>query len=325
MKRLIHTLLAAASMLLAGCFEKVYESTDYVLKPLSQALSGDVTVPIEGAVAYAFAADTALWGVASYEDALAGVITLKSDPSQRNTAPYATATPYEGEATSAGWIHMSISKATQMVVLVDPVSHLYAYTQQELPENLPALYVAVTFRPWKGGSSFQDGGSRKWSFYNDFYVAPQYLDCLVEPTVQNAEGEEATPIDSKSVKVYAYAADTTLWRIDSYADALAGIITSKRDPEQQRSEPSFRGYKESGSDRYKVTVSSTPLMFVVVDQSDRIYAYTQLEVDLEGEAPTLPVTFRPWTEAWIMKEEGWIHVDESRAPETDETTNTQRR
>lgn len=76
-------------MLFAGCFKEVSYRTDYVLKPLVQENSGDVAqlLPEGKAQAFAHAADTVFWEVASYEDALAGIITRRDNPSEKQTVP----------------------------------------------------------------------------------------------------------------------------------------------------------------------------------------------------------------------------------------------
>ena len=91
-KRTILFLTAAA--LLTGCFKDVSTTTNYVIKPLVQDLSGDPYLALEGVKAYAFAADTAFYTVASYADALEGVASLKGNPSER-LSPFVTAVPYE--------------------------------------------------------------------------------------------------------------------------------------------------------------------------------------------------------------------------------------
>ena len=173
-KRILPLLAAAA--LLAGCFKDVSYKTNYVLKPLAQAQTVDPVEPFEGLKAYAFDADTAFYTVASYEDALNGVIARKDDLSDRIASPVAAAEPCVREGT-VGWVQMPLSAETQMVVAVDPVNRVYAYTQQELDVNLPNLYVSLIFKPWKG-FSYKEGN---WSFYNEFYAPPVYLDCLIDP------------------------------------------------------------------------------------------------------------------------------------------------
>ena len=176
-KRTILFLTAAA--LLTGCFKDVSTKTNYVIKPLVQDLSGDPYLALEGVKAYAFNADTTFYTVASYADALEGIASLKDNPSEQ-LQPFATAEPYEREG-AAGWVQMPMSNSTQMVLAVDTEHKIYAYTQQELAENLPVLYVALPFKPWKEGFSYKDGN---WSYYNEFYTPPTYLDCFIEPAVQ---------------------------------------------------------------------------------------------------------------------------------------------
>lgn len=313
----------AAALLLSGCFEEVSYKTDYILKPMSKQNTGDPSEPIEGAQAYTYNVDTTLWTVASYEDALAGVVSLKENPAERMTAPAAVAVPYEREG-AAGWLQMRLKRSSQMVVVVDPARKIYAYTRQELSENVPQLFVSVLFEGWKEGFSYASG---KWSFYNQFYKPPIALDCFLQPEVQIEEGGASAPIASGKVTAYAVEADTTAWYIASYADAAGYTVTSKSDPEVKRS-ATFRAYKESDSDLYKMQVadeeSPLTLMVVVVDEADRIYAYTQKSVDLTGASPTYPVLFRPWLGAWIAEEDGWCFVDESRAPDEGSATSLNR-
>ena len=314
-KRILPLLAAAA--LLAGCFKDVSYKTNYVLKPLAQAQTVDPVEPFEGLKAYAFDADTAFYTVASYEDALNGVIARKDDLSDRIASPVAAAEPCVREGT-VGWVQMPLSAETQMVVAVDPVNRVYAYTQQELDVNLPNLYVSLIFKPWKG-FSYKEGN---WSFYNEFYAPPVYLDCLIEPSVHLAEGGETSEI--ANVKAYAYAADTTAFYIASYDDAVSGKLTAKTAGVTPPATP-FSAYEDKETGLYKMEVSSSTLMVVVVDRTNRLYAYSKQVVDLEGETVTLPVVFRPWRATWIYVEDGWRFVDASRAPETKPQTQSRRR
>lgn len=314
----------AAALLLWGCFKDVSYKTTYILKPLSQQQSGDVTLPVEGAQAFAYQVDTAEWTVASYADALSGVVTRKDDPSQRMTSPSSIAVPSE-EGGDGNWLQMPLSRESQMVVVVDPASRLYAYTQQKLAQNLSRTYVSILFKIWKEGLSYQDG---KWSFYNEFFQPKVTLPCYVVPQAQYEEAGELGQI--ALAKAYAYAADTTEWYIASYQDAVSGVITSKRDNTVRRDNPTFPAYKESDKNSYKMDVSGTPdapltLMVVAVDQSDGMYAYTKTEVDLAGDSRTFDIVFRPWFETWIAEENGWTVVDEHFAPPADDPQTTQKR
>ena len=85
MKRIGYILLTGLGLLASGCFKDTSIRTNYILKPLSQALSTDPYTPFEGLKAYSFDADTALYTVSSYEDALNGVISLKGRLFTKNT------------------------------------------------------------------------------------------------------------------------------------------------------------------------------------------------------------------------------------------------
>lgn len=317
-RRILYLLLAAAAA--AGCSKSVLRETDYVLKPLVQASSGDVMQPVEGALAYAFDADTAAWTVASYDDALAGVITSRTNPAERISAPYVAAEPLaEGEL--AGRLAMHLALPTQLVVAVDPADRLYAFTQFEMPDNLPAIYVTLPFRPYREGREYKEGD---WIFRNDFYAPPVELDCLVMPSVQQEEGADEVPLEvsASAVRAYAYAADTTLWRVASYQDALNGTITLKSDPDQRRDVPNFTAYPDG--DAYRMTVSSTPLMVVVVDRATARYAYRRFDVDLGGEPLAMPVVFRPWRGEYLYVDDGWRVVDEAFQLAAEAAQNPQR-
>lgn len=306
----------AAAALCGGCFKDVSYDTDYVLKPLVQERSGDAVVATPGALAYAFAADTVLWEVASYEDALAGVLTRKDDASQQ-LAPYVAAEPFaeggaDGEETGTeGWLRMRLDRASQAVLVVDPATRIYGLTQQAIPENLPRLYVSVVFKPWKEANYFRDGA---WDFYNPFYEPPVYLDCYLVPSVQQTEGGALEP--ALDLKVYAFAADTTAWRIASYEDALSHTITSKEDPAKTRSQIDFEGFREQSTGRYGLKVSSTPIFLVAVDTAHERYAYSQQDLTLGGEAVEFPLVFRLWQQQYLTVEAGgWRVVDPAKAPQ----------
>lgn len=307
--RILYALTAV--VLFAGCFKEVSYKTSYVLKPLVQELSGDPTQAVAGVKAYAYAADTSLYTVSTYEDALNGVITSRENPSEKISTPSATGEAWDQEGTE-GWVRMELTRPTQMIVAVDPSHRLYAYTQQTLTETLPNLYVSLVFKPWKEGNFYAEGN---WQFYNEFYVPPVTLDCYVDPQVELSEG--AAPTSIETVKVYAYAVDTTAWFLASYDDAVAGVLTSKADTTVTRSNPNFQGYLDSTSGLYRMEVTTEQLMLVVVDRTDRLYAYSQRTVDLTGASPTYPLLFRPWKQLWIERDEtdGWTLVNPAHAPE----------
>lgn len=309
MKTLKTLLVAlAAALLSTGCFEKVNDRTEYLLKPLVQYTSGGPAEPLGEVVAYAFAADTAAWGVASYEDALAGILTAKENPAERIETPLATAAPCETEGMTDR-IRMSLPAGSRMLLAVDTQHRLYAYTQQELVENLGTLYVSLVFKPWREGTAYQE----KWSFYNPFYEPAPQLVCFVRAAAEAVEGGAAETIPS--LKAYAFAADTTEWRIASYDDAVSGILTSKSDPGLTRDTPEFNAYESDEAGLYRFVADRSPLMLVVVDRTHKRYAYVKQEIDLTGESPTFDILFRLWQQGWIVEENGWRIVNPEEEPE----------
>lgn len=312
MKRPIIIHFAAVAILMTGCFKDVSYHTTYVLKPLQQPTSDDKNPSvIPGASAYAFDADTTAWTVATYDDAVRGVLTSKMDPAQQISTPFASSEPYSEE----GWLRLQIDRESQMVVAVDPVNRLYAYTQQMLGENLGNLFVSVVFQPWKAGFSYKNGN---WSFYNEFYEPPVFLTVNLDIRQQAVENGPEAKVEK--LTAYAYAADTTVWHIASYNDAVVGKITEKEGT-KTRTNPDFRAYPVADSPLYGMEVSDPTLMIVVVDQTHRIYAYTQRTVDLEGESPTFEVLFRVWQKIRVTTWEGWCMVDDtvSAGQEDDKT------
>lgn len=171
MKRTI--LYAAAALLLGGCFKSVGYDTDVILKSWVQTESAAELKPAQGVVAYAFEADTVTWTVASYEDALNGVLTRKGTD-EAGVSPV-QGTAYRVDSVDMDLLLMRVGSTPVVVVAVDTENRLYGYRQQDLGENLPQLFTSVIFRPWKQMKKYVDG---TWRMFNDFYVE--------EPTIPAA-------------------------------------------------------------------------------------------------------------------------------------------
>ena len=307
-------ILLAATLLLSGCFKEVAEETAYVIKPLVQNTSGGLYEPLYGVLGYAFEADTTAWTVASYEDAIHGVITSKANPQLTNAVPIAEALPYEVEGLTER-LQLTLPPKSLMLLMVDTANRLYAYTQVEMQKNIGSLYVTLIFKPWKEATAWKEG----WSFYNPFYSPTREIESFVEVAAQTREGSATETIPN--VKVMAFAADTTEWRIASYDDAVGGMLTSKQDANVTRSNPEFNGYETNTKGTFRMQVAASPLMVVVVDRTHRMYAYSKQTVDLQSESsPTFSVLFRTWLTSWISEENGWRVVNPEYEPETKDQT-----
>lgn len=302
----------------AACSKNVSYNTGYVLRPYVQENRAGTIDPLDGVEAFAYALDTTDWTVATYQEALDGVVTAKDDPIEKLHDPAAIATPSDAFPGALG---MEISDPRMMIVAVDTKNRIYGYTMQELGFNLPNLTVSMVFHPWKEGFVYGDG---RWTMFNEFYEPPVNVDVFIRPEVRKEEGGANEPI--ASVKAYAYAVDTTEWCVASYADAAAGKITSKTDTTLVLTNPDFTAYREIAGDRegeYKMSVSKPSVMVIVVDISDKIYAYSQQEFEIvKGHEPyTLPLVFEPWRATYLYVDDGWRFVDEDfekRNPEEPE-------
>lgn len=158
-------LVYAAALLLAGCFKSVGYDTDVILKSWVQPASSDALRPAEGVIAYAFEADTTTWTVASYADALDGVLTRKEN-GQRGVDPV-RGMVCRLDSIDMDLLLMRVASTPVTVVAVDTGNRLYGYRQQELGENLPQLFTSVVFRPWKRMRKYVDG---TWRMFNEFYA-----------------------------------------------------------------------------------------------------------------------------------------------------------
>ena len=177
------TILFAAVLLMSGCFKSVGYDTDVILKSWVQAESSGELVPATGVVAYAFEADTMTWTIASYEDALNGVLTRKGSD-ERGVAPVDGAV-IRVDSVEMDLLSMHVSSTPVIVVAVDTENKLYGYRQQDLGENLPQLYTSVIFRPWKQLKKYVDGS---WRMINEFYV-----ETPIEP--EDPDGDTEDPDD----------------------------------------------------------------------------------------------------------------------------------
>lgn len=311
MKRTLYTLLASV-LLLTSCFKDVDENTLYIIKPMVQTSSGGLNEPLGGVAAYAFVADTTNWTVASYEEALQGIITSKNNPSEKISTPVAEALGCDTEGMTDR-IQLSLPPQSLMLVAIDTANRLYAYTQVEMEQNIGSLYVTLIFKTWKNSTAWKEG----WSFYAPFYTPTVTLESFVKVAAQADPNAEVTTI--QNVKVMAFAADTTEWRIASYDDAIGGVLTSKADTLVKRTNPEFNGYETNEKGTFRMNVSASPLMLVVIDRTHRLYAYSKQEIDFEAaSSPTFSILFRLWRMTWITEEDGWRVVNPEYEPQTEE-------
>lgn len=170
----------AFAAMLGGCFKKVVLDCRYNIRPYIQMESGGEVALAEGVVAYAFMVDTTQWTVASYEDALNGVLTSKTTGEKRSDAT-------ERAVQQNDTVALQLKATPATIIVVDPINKLYGWRMTEVAENLPNLYVSITFRPWSVKKAYVEG---PWRMNNEAYVAPDVPAEPENPTPE--EGEEGS-------------------------------------------------------------------------------------------------------------------------------------
>lgn len=164
---------AAAAVAMCGC-ESVAYDCDYRIATFIQQQEGGEESPVGGIVAYGFYADTLRWRVAGYEEALQGVLT------DRRTGATRTADVTGEYDESAAGVTLRFTDTPAFIVVCDPQQRLYGWKVTDIGENLPAIYTAIYFRPWRRSAGYTDFG---WNMVNEFFVPD------AEPGLPDAEEE----------------------------------------------------------------------------------------------------------------------------------------
>ena len=182
-------LVALAMIMLSGCFKKVTTNTTLIVKTLIEEISGGDDVAAKEVVAYAYYTGTTDWTVASYEDAVQGIIT---DPSgtERRTTPDVVASPFEREGSTNSYVAMPLDQSPAMIVIAVPEVRMYAYSFRTLEaENLPQTYITLIFHSWKT-KQYTEGNKNKGG---EWIVFPP-----AEPLEEETEGKTEAETESPS-------------------------------------------------------------------------------------------------------------------------------
>lgn len=309
---LILSLLLAAG-LLSGCFKKVRYETTYVLEPWVELTSGGERVAYmwDTIRCYAFPTDTVEWTVASYQDALDGVVTSMRT-GERFAQPMASGEPYQMDGNE-NWLTMPVSGPSVMIVAVDTYNRLYGYRQQGLGANLGQMYVQMMFRPWRRARTYTDGD---WLMFNEFYDPS--VELIVRPLLQVAEEDAAQPC--AGVVTSLFYAEPGKWTVRDYADARSGVITSA-DGTGRRTDPDARGVLlDEGTDELWLSMWLKPengtenVLLMAADTVNRLYGFCELEITDQKPYVSYPVTFSPWREEYSYREGVWTMRNDRFAP-----------
>ncbi len=278
---------------------------NYKLNTYVEMNEGGTAEPLSGAVGYLFDADTTSWGIASYEDALAGVITNKSTGEQLSSS-----TKLSAAEDNDSQIGVETSLKDAMVVVVDPINEWYAYTDQVFDYSTNELSRDVVFSPWNYPNGYEsDGWWIQPAIYNIQYLVTTYI--------QEEQSGESLPF--REAKAYAFEADTTAWRVMSYEDATLGIITHKQSGEQIQATTTSTMIDADSLVQLQLNIDFSQAMVVVVDEQNSCYAYTNYTFDSSITEYLTLLTFRPWDNAQTYDEDEWMVIPTIvEEPEVDE-------
>lgn len=148
-----------AAGLATGCKKVVYDC-DYRISCYVQDTSGGKDRPLESALAFAFYGDTAQYEVASYEDALNGIVTDRKSGEKR-TSEVSTTSDADGLAI------LHLTSTPVILTICDTENRLYAWRAAAVGAGLDNIYVSLRFRPWRETKRYTEA---KWFMVNQFYT-----------------------------------------------------------------------------------------------------------------------------------------------------------
>lgn len=185
-------ILCSAALLFVGCFKSVTKDTNLVIKTLIQEKSGADNALATDTYAYAYYTGTDKWMVASYEDAVARVVT-DSLGVERKTIPDVEGTPFVREDDQNYYVSLPLNQSPALVVLVAPSVKMYATLFKYLNvDNIHETYMTLLLHPWKK-APYTEGTAQKGGVWNIIPPAP-------EPTPEPEQGENTENENSTTVE-----------------------------------------------------------------------------------------------------------------------------
>ncbi len=130
---------------------------DYLIRPYVKETGEGTVNRATDVIGYAFFADTAEWSVASYADALAGVVTSRVTGEKRD---YDIKTVQNEDST----LSFRLQQKPVMIVVCDAARAEYAWRNTGIVDNLVSINVSVTFQPWMKDTTYLYGG---WYMVNE--------------------------------------------------------------------------------------------------------------------------------------------------------------
>lgn len=173
---------------MTGCFKKESYDTIYRIAVYNQNVSSEPLTRAADLESYAFYVDTTMWYIASWEDALAHVITDKENPSRKLSQP-----DVEGvfDAEADFQVALPLTQEMSMLVVVDKANSMYAYRKYLSPINIETILTQLHIYAWRPTYS-----ANGWRIVNPFpdEERPPLVEVEPDPE-QPGQDNPQTPAD----------------------------------------------------------------------------------------------------------------------------------
>ena len=147
--------------------------------------------------------------------------------------------------------------------------------------------------------------------YEDVINYTNFNTAIYEQTFSNGSYTHV-----QSAEVYAFAADTTEWKIVSLEDAQAHVITNKLTGEKRDMPDAFGSFNPSQEYQSSVRLEQSTSMIVVVLPESGIYAYRNYQLPENLEKVDTKLYIAHWRPSHSIA--GWRVVNEGYTPPTAE-------
>ena len=295
MRNIVYKFLILSIVLSLFACEKVDFDSDYTITSYTESVQNGVKVAREGVLLHSFYADTSLWEIKSYTDAVAGRLTGKN--AKLGETKLADATLHSDVNGVA--VFRSLNQEGVVMIACDEASKRYAWRVSEVFKGLDKVSVSLTFKLWdRNNLDFQG----RWVLVDDF-VSERPRKYEVNAFTESTKGGDR--LATAGISMHVFYADTLLWEVKNYADAVSGTI-SKRDGsgETMSADVSVLSDTEGLGILY---IAKTPAIIVSSD-SDKRYGWISLAE--ENKWRETAVTYQLWRREAKYLQDGWLMVDE---------------
>jgi hypothetical protein len=135
---------------------------------------------------------------------------------------------------------------------------------------------------------------------------------VLKPRVEIVSGNDAPAYMTRAYVYYINDREALegSWRPGSYADAEAGLVRHRVSGEVRSH--GLVGHQSDLEPYYiTLTVSSSPMLIVVVDSINKFYAYRVFKYTMPLERILVPITFKVWQGEKPYRESEWTIVGEA--------------